>query len=65
VRDRLGSLADADVINDTPALSLFLSIARPLAATKAKMSLSQKASNGAPFRLPVDNIRAKVAIVAQ
>ncbi|MBI5908763.1 MAG: hypothetical protein HY848_02240, partial [Betaproteobacteria bacterium] len=47
-----------------PELSLFLSLARPLAATKAKMSLSLEASNGVSFRLPVDNIRADVAIVA-
>jgi len=46
-----------------PKSPLLLSLARPLAATKAKMSLSLEASNGASFRLPVDNIRADVAIV--
>jgi hypothetical protein len=53
---------NSDKINLKPCL--FLTIARPLAATKEKTLLSLEGSNCASFKLPVDNIRAVETIVA-
>jgi hypothetical protein len=54
------------ILNENkPKPPLLSSIARPLATTKARTLLSLEGSNFAAFQLPVDNIRAFEANVAE